>query len=191
MLTRDDVGLLLTDDGLVCPSNITGLPDDKMMKEDMISNSLVRLSCRLCNFIATYKTQNTAVGGNFQGNSPGNGWSEASRTRDTSISRWQSLAHEFDVWFDGLPPTFKPSARIRPFKQPFAQGPRDKARMFSEIWFAIPMCASTMQHYHMARILMLLHKSNRSDTRQKIEVASADSETEDIVYHCYEIWYVD
>lgn len=149
------------------------------MREDMISNALVRLSSRVCNFIAAHKSLKNS--------------SEAARSRTVSLRAWQALAHEFDVWFDGLPPTFKPSARIRPSQQPYQPGPGDKARMFWEIWYAVPMCASTMQHYHMARILMMLNKPYERTVRQE---ADGDAlrlgiyDMEDIVYHCYEIWYV-
>lgn len=156
----------------------------------MISNALVRLSSRICNFIATAKTSNSLPIGNVTDDLQGHGWRRPDISRNSLLSRWHSVAHELDVWFDGLPPTFKPSARIRPFKQPYIQGSEDRARMIHEIWFAIPMCASTMQHYHMARILMLLHKPQISDVRQqaKDNLQSTASDTEDLVYHCYEIW---
>jgi hypothetical protein len=34
--------------------------------------------------------------------------------------------------------------------------------LFSEVWYSIPMCASTMQSYHMAQIQLLMNKPHES-----------------------------
>ena len=50
-----------------------------------------------------------------------------------------------------------------------------------------------MQHYHMARILLLVNKPHESTMRRSTianRLNSYRSIGEEIVNHCYEIWYV-
>ena len=50
-----------------------------------------------------------------------------------------------------------------------------------------------MQHYHMARILLLVNKPHESTMRRSTianRLNSYRSIEEEIVSHCYEIWYV-
>ncbi len=54
-------------------------------------------------------------------------------------------------------------------------------------------CAATMQHYHMARILLLVNKPHETTMRRSTitsRLNSYRSIEEDIIFHCYEIWYV-
>jgi len=154
----------------------------------MISNALVWLSCRLCNLLAAIVTFHPISAGCALGEYQREGVNEMNLSQ---VDRWMALAHELDVWFDGLPPTFSPSARI-PARELYAQGPDVKARMFFETWYAIPMCASTMQHYHMARILMLQNKPFQGIPHRRTGSWEADlskHSSEEVVYHCYEIWF--
>ena len=58
-----EAGLLLSDDGFVLPSNTaeSGLPEHGVMKEDLISNALIWLSSRLCNYIAAGEGFNPVI----------------------------------------------------------------------------------------------------------------------------------
>lgn len=50
-----------------------------------------------------------------------------------------------------------------------------------------------MQHYHMARILLLVNKPHETTMRRSTitsRLNSYRSIEEDIIFHCYEIWYV-
>lgn len=190
-----EAGLLLTDDGLVVASNTTqsGLPEGDLMKEDMIANSLVWLSSRLCNFIAAGEGLNPIPAGdrseNDQIEEPGN----FGKTQKSLLDQWYAFQHEFDLWFAGLPPTFKPSARLHPARQSFVHQNETIDCPFDEIWFALPMCASTMQHYHMARILLYINKPHET-TARRITIGGRLNSYRyidgQILHHCYEIWCV-
>jgi hypothetical protein len=83
----------------------------------------------------------------------------------TLLERWMELEKELDIWYDGLPVTFNPCARLPPITD--RSLPVDSSRaVFSQIWYNMPMCASTMQSYHMARILLLVNKPHVSTARQ-------------------------
>ena len=194
-----EAGLLLGEDGLVSPSNASkcGLSADKEMKEDMISNALVWLSSRLCNFIAAGEGFTPVPAGDRsetpQDVEPG----EFGISQKSLLERWKALRREFDVWFQGLPSTFKPSARIksniqRPFTDVQILPPtNNKGYPFDEIWYSIPMCGATMMHYHMARILLLINKPHESTARRSTigsRLKSYRDIEEEIVQHCYEIW---
>jgi hypothetical protein len=138
-------GLLLNDDGLVEPAS--PVP----MKEDMLSNALVWLLAKISNFIAAgeditlrpdLETEQLPFGVSQQ----------------TLLKRWERLRLELQHWHNGLPETFSPCARVSPSR-------RELRDHFSEVWYSMPMCASAMQNYHMARILLLVNKPHESTAR--------------------------
>ncbi len=190
-----EAGLLLNDEGLVAASNTTesGLPEGNVMREDMISNALVWLSSMICNYIAAGETFIPVPAGDredcLQDEEPG----DIGKSQKSLLEKWHALKHGLDVWYEGLPSTFKPTARIRPTKEPLEIGDEHSAHPFSEIWYALPMCAATMQHYHMARILMLINKPHETTARRSTigdRFNSYQSIGAETVYHCYEIWCV-
>ncbi|KIW05771.1 uncharacterized protein PV09_03627 [Verruconis gallopava] len=125
------MGLLLNDRGLVVSSNNSIDPSEESMGDDMISNALVWLLSKIANFIATVSdddSQATAV--------------------------WQALDLEVKVWYEGLPSSFQPSARI-PIDDQISPN------LKWETWYSNSMCASTMQSYHMARMLLLIHRPSK------------------------------
>ena len=145
----EDAGLLLDEKGHVKTSNIVSsavYEGPELMREDMISNALVWILSKVVNFISAgdaidsnrYATEKTIFGVG----------------QDTLLERWHELDEDLDVWHQGLPDTFRPSARIRPN--------RSIDEPFEEIWFGRGMCASAMQSYHMARILLLSNKPQES-----------------------------
>ena len=84
------------------------------------------------------------------------------------LERWFRLEAELDAWHNGLPDTFRPCARISPAQMPHCK-PVEEAQdlaTLEEVWHSIPMCASIMQHYHMARILLLINKPHESTSRR-------------------------
>jgi hypothetical protein len=109
------------------------------------------------------------------------------------LERWYRLRMELDTWYDGLPDTFRPCARIEaPKKSPSSsqQSQIDVDCPFPEVWYSIPMCGSTMQHYHMARILLLINKPDESTARPTTmtnRVKSYRSIESDIRCHSHEI----
>lgn len=148
-----EAGLLIDNQGFIVPNNATenGYIEDgaSMMREDLICNSLVWLMSKLVNFMAAGDeiTSDATVFGVPQ---------------RALLDYWHSLEKQFQVWHDRLPVTFKPSARVEPSQMPrqFLQG--DNSASFTEVWYSIPMCASTMQTYHMSQILLFMNKPHES-----------------------------
>jgi hypothetical protein len=146
-----EAGLLIDDHGFIIPSNTTesGYPEgETMMREDLICNALVWLMAKLVNFMAA---------GDAISDDPTISW--AGVPQRTLLSYWSSLRKQFQVWYEGLPVTFKPSARVAPTHPP---GRLTKDETFTEVWYSIPMCASTMQTYHMSQILLYMNKPHES-----------------------------
>jgi hypothetical protein len=151
-------GLGLDDQGLVLPS----IGDrDGQMRDDMISNALIWILAKVINYIALakerqqedYEAQSSRrmSGSGSSHESPASAWS----LRD----KWKSISHELDVWYDGLPDSFRPCARIaRTTSEPATESRPPKPATIPEIWFTSAMCGSTMQTYHLARMLLLVHR---------------------------------
>ncbi|KAF4981438.1 hypothetical protein FZEAL_2750 [Fusarium zealandicum] len=77
-------------------------------------------------------------------------------TQERLLERWNLLVTELRKWKDSLPETFKAVARGL-----YAGGDSCFAS-FEQIWYELPICAATMQEYHMARILMLVNQPQES-----------------------------
>lgn len=116
----------------------------------MISNTLMWILSRIVDFLAV-------------GDGSNHGESSTGLSQNTVLDRWNRLQAELDTWFLALPDTFKPGARIDSLPVPH---PSQDVCPFQEIWYSIPMCASAMQHYHMARILLLINKPHESTARR-------------------------
>ncbi|KAL9075638.1 MAG: hypothetical protein Q9157_003925 [Trypethelium eluteriae] len=147
-----EAGLSIDDRGFIQPSNTTasGYPEgDDMMKEDMISNALIWLISKLDNFMAAGDELPAELT-----HLPGQGINQR-----TLLDYWFHLKEQFQVWHDGLPLTFKPGARLYPANLPLDEVIESP---LPEIWYSIPMCASTMQSYHFAQIQLLMNKPHES-----------------------------
>lgn len=146
-----EFGLILNDDGFIVSNNAaeSAFPDgDSMMKEDLICNSLVWLMSKLVNFMA--------YGDNF---SEENESTWAGVSQQTLLDYWTIIQRQFQMWYDSLPITFKPSARVDP-RPTNVFGEPNVA--FPEIWYSIAMCASTMQYYHMSQIQLFMNKPHQT-----------------------------
>lgn len=150
-----EAGLLIDDQGLIISSNATesGYPEDAehMMKEDLFCNTLVWLMAKLVNFMAD---------GDGVPNNTGMTW--AGIPQRTLLDYWHHLQQQFQTWHDELPITFRPSARGNLACTPERLLKGDNEAVFSEVWYSIPMCASTMQAYHMSQILLFMNKPHES-----------------------------
>lgn len=149
-----EAGLLIDDHGFILPSNtsMSGYPEgDTMMKEDMISNALIWLMSKLVNFMAAGDDMPADLGGPWAG-----------VPQRTLLDYWYYLKEHFQAWYDGLPVTFKPCARIHPSRFPRGLIQEEGDSIFPEVWYSIPMCASTMQSYHMSQIQLLMNKPHES-----------------------------
>ena len=166
-----EAGLLLDANGFVLPSNTgaNGFPNgDNEMKEDMISNALVWLMSKLVNYLAAGDDLLPTPAGYHPDPIP----SAASMhsvigvNQKTLLDRWDDLRNEIEIWHRGLPVTFLPCAVIE-IPQHLSRGSTfSQESLFPEIWYSIPMCASTMQSYHMASILLLMNKPHESTIRR-------------------------
>ncbi|KAG9242963.1 hypothetical protein BJ878DRAFT_143184 [Calycina marina] len=151
-------GLRLDDDGFVVSNN--NLDDGPAMREDMISNALIWLLSKIVNYIAI----GDSIDHVFP-QMPGSPTSTLGINQMTLLHRWGEIKNELDVWYDGLPETFTPCARLLPVIDESVS--RDSPRaIFSEIWYSNPMCASTMQSYHMAQIILLVNRPQELTARR-------------------------
>lgn len=182
-----EAGLLLDNAGFVRPSNTgaAGYPEgEEVMKEDLISNGLVWIMSKIVNFISSgdnvHLTDNRPMTGPL------------GVSQQALLERWYRLESELDAWYSGVPETFRPCARMDPSKLTH-QRPANENEDIStlqEIWFSLPMCASTMQHYHMARILLLINKPHESTSRRStiaLRLQSYRSIEAEIAFHSREI----
>ncbi|KAI1141651.1 hypothetical protein F5Y05DRAFT_373331 [Hypoxylon sp. FL0543] len=139
-------GLALDDQGFVLPSN--GAVED-VMKDDMISNALIWILSKVVNYIADIKE--------FQ-------YRHSESVQLMIKECWKRLTRELDVWYQGLPDSFQPRARIeRKQSEPATESTPPKPATIPDIWYTSAMCASTIQTYHLARILLLIHGPHTSD----------------------------
>ena len=147
-----DAGLAIDQNGLVEPSNLSrnGLPEGPdVMKEDMISNALIWIMDKVVNYAVAADT------------GPGLGretWEGINQ--QALMQTWSDLYQQLAVWHTGLPDSFKPCAQLYP--QTMSESVRGAATVFPEIWYNNPMCASTMQSYHMALMILLLNMPQQS-----------------------------
>jgi hypothetical protein len=156
-------GLHIDDRGFVMPSNREDLqfPEGQPpMREDMISNALIWLMSKLINYLASGDSVDHVYP---QDRSSPIGFIGINQMH--LLERWKELEIELDIWYQGLPETFTPCARLLPVTD--GSLPPDSPRnIFAETWYSIPMCASTIQTYHMARILHLINRPHESTMRQ-------------------------
>ncbi|KAH1423923.1 hypothetical protein KXX32_007156 [Aspergillus fumigatus] len=192
-LNTDDVvlwteaGLQLDNMGFVRTINLNaaGYSDEgDEMKEDIISNALVWIASKIVNFIGAGDSPHlTHTGAVAAG--------QMSLPQQAPLERWHRLEAELDTWYKRLPASFRPCARIDLSNVPHPRTAEDEdAASFSEIWFSIPMCSSAIQHYHMARILLLINKPHDSINRRSAitnRLNSYRTIENEIRYHSREI----
>lgn len=130
--------------------------DGNEVEEDMISNSMIWLLSKIVNFLAA-----------GDGIYPGDFELLTARQQRFAIPqeellrRWNLLHQELQTWYDNLPSTFAPCARTKLASQD-TQDSSIYRPNFEKVWYSIPMCAATMQYYHMARIILLVNRPQES-----------------------------
>ena len=90
----------------------------------------------------------------------GMGWTGIPQS--TLLDYWYHLRKQFQAWYDNLPMTFRPSTRVEPTLASGRLLRGENEAMFPQVWYNIPMCASTMQTYHMSQILLFMNKPHES-----------------------------
>ncbi|KAJ5238744.1 transcriptional regulator family: Fungal Specific TF [Penicillium chermesinum] len=183
-----EAGLQIDQMGFIRPSNTAaiGYPEgDDIMKEDLICNALVWILSKIVNFVSSGDT--LGVNGSRAAHSVPLGVSQ-----QMLLERWHRLELELDHWYKGLPDTFQACARIEPAKLSHyipAEEAKDLVTL-QEVWHSIPMCASSMQHYHMARILLLVNKPHGATSHRNtinMQLQSYRSIEVEIGFHSREI----
>ncbi|KAF1841519.1 uncharacterized protein K460DRAFT_379591 [Cucurbitaria berberidis CBS 394.84] len=171
-----EAGLLIDDQGFIVPSNTSqsGYPEEgeNMMREDLICNALVWLMAKLVNFMAAGDENSSSIGMSWAG-----------VPQRTILDYWCNLRKQFQVWHDGLPITFQPSARVDASHSPGHLSKNGSGSMFTEVWYSIPMCASTLQTYHMSQILLFMNKPHES-TQGRSTVCARLSSYESVLATC-------
>ncbi|KAL9610979.1 MAG: hypothetical protein Q9167_004356 [Letrouitia subvulpina] len=154
-----EAGLLLDENNLVIASNNieNGVQEDDLMREDMIANGLIWLSSKLVNFISAGESFNPTTADGQALRSPTPESAGIGVSQQTLLERWTKLKTELDVWFNGAPETFMPTARITTSLY---------GEEFVEIWHSLPMCAATVLQWHMAQILLLINKPHETTARR-------------------------
>ncbi|RDL41123.1 uncharacterized protein BP5553_01102 [Venustampulla echinocandica] len=156
-------GLHIDDQGLVIASNTedSQFPERNLvMREDMISNALIWIMSKIVNFLASGDSVDSVFP---QDRASPRGLTGLNQM--VLLDRWRELEKELEIWHQGLPDTFRPCTH----QLPIMDGTRsldDPRSIFPEIWYSIPMCGSTMQSYHMARVILLLNKPQESTARR-------------------------
>jgi hypothetical protein len=126
----------------------------------MIANALIFILSRLMNILAA--DQNALI--------------------DRAV-RWDSLEHELKVWFESLPESFGFCGRIEadPNSADLAQA------NFAEVSYSVPLCSITIQHYHFAQIILLLHQLREDSNSVRDRLRRYRKILEKIAYHSLEI----
>ncbi len=188
-----NVGLHIDENGLLVqqtPLNISSSLDNEdydadvdgsvVIEEDVVSNGLVWLLSRIVNFI-------TAGDGLSPGDFelPAGSRNQTAVAQEDLLKRWKRLELELQTWHEHLPPTFAPCLRAN---MPSTNSTPDSC---SKVWYSIPMCAATVQCYHMARILLLMNKPQESTAIRSTVTARMRSYRliqQEVLYHSREIY---
>ncbi|KAI9806240.1 MAG: hypothetical protein M1825_006355 [Sarcosagium campestre] len=181
-------GLLLDEEGFLQPSNVAKSgcsEDDEAMHEDMIGNGLIWLMSKLLNFLAAGSGSRTGYVSHLAKH-PREQLKASSVDNAEVLQKWKQIEKEIEVWHSRLPHTFRPCARLESSQNEYDRGDEISKAGFSEIWYSIPLCASAMQSYHMARILLLINKPRQQPVEGDGSVNNGAIETE-IRHHSYEI----
>ncbi|KAF7595248.1 hypothetical protein BBP40_006748 [Aspergillus hancockii] len=178
-----EAGLQVDNMGFVraCNTNAAGYPEgDEVMKEDLIGNGLIWILSKIINFIS--------AGDHVQLDHGPINTGPLGISQQVLLERWYRLETELDAWYNGLPDTFQPCARLEHPLPKDEDG--DGSSSLAEIWYSFPVCSSAMQHYHMARILLLINKPHESTSKRSTitnRLNSYRSIESDIRYHSREI----
>ncbi|KAJ5117365.1 Transcription activator AMTR1 [Penicillium atrosanguineum] len=144
LLLWTEFGLLLDPIGFMQPTTIgyTAISEgENLPREEQVCNTLVWILSKIVNHINS--CDNVNASGFF--------------------GRWYRLEAELDAWYKRLPEIFKHCTRVdlpRTVNYRSIDNIQSLTRL-QEIRYSIPMCASSMQHYHMAQILLLINKPHQ------------------------------
>ncbi|OBS28336.1 hypothetical protein FPOA_02277 [Fusarium poae] len=153
-----NAGLATTEDGTLMPFSPLCSADIRTsadIEEDTKSNELTWLIGKLSNHLTSGDAINPTDYALPHGQRPSVGV-----TQERLLERWELLMAEFEKWHESLPRTFTPYART-PYPSRDLSSQQCFAA-FDQVWYELPICAATMQNYHMAMILLLVNQPQES-----------------------------
>lgn len=123
--------------------------DEASLPESVISNAMIWLLGRVINFT----TSGDSIAP-FEYALPAGYRPVVAVPQEMLLETWKQLEDQLRKWHDSLPATFAPAARI--------SCENGTCSSLDRIFYTIPMCAATMQSYHMARVLLLVNRPQES-----------------------------
>jgi hypothetical protein len=132
-------GLQIQSDGSLYNSSSAVKSDARYDRDnvELVAHTLLWLILRVVNHIAGDDDLNDT----------------ASRSR-----QWQVLSQRFDEWHANLPDSYQPCARVAHPQSAVTGRPGGVPHQITESFYSIDVCAASIQLYHFARILLLLHR---------------------------------
>ncbi|KAH8667148.1 hypothetical protein BGZ61DRAFT_592658 [Ilyonectria robusta] len=127
------------------------------VEEDTKANELTWLLGKIANFLTSGDALNPEDYALPPGQRPVIGV-----TQEQLLERWKMLITELQSWHASLPATFGASARTKASSRARHQQHDISSSIFDQIWYDLPLCAATMQSYHMASILLLVNRPQES-----------------------------
>lgn len=156
-------GLVIDERGIIVPGKAgysTYIRGENDMREDMTANALVFILSKIMNFL-----------------------SPTSSRAQNNPNRWKTLHREVEAWFESLPESFTECWRL---EVDLKSADASRAN-FAEVFYSIPLCSVTMQHYHFAQIILLLHMPRETSASVMDQLRSYRAVPEKIAYHSREI----
>lgn len=131
------MGLLIEDDGSLTtgasPNSLANTAEHA--RDKVLSYTLIRYLCKLINYLAPSSHLETML--------------------VQPRNEFMSLEEHFQAWFQTISSSFLADGTF--FTQPPAHA--DTSSLFGrELWFSNDLCATTMTYYHMACMLLLIHR---------------------------------
>lgn len=149
-------GLPVDLQGNVYTRNVAMQAGTGLTREDLAANTLVWLATKVINFLSRYRESEMAQWSTPSPSSPDN-TTPSNQLSYPSTSTWLKLCFEFQAWFEDLPETFRACGRIERPKD-LSKEPEVSYLPLPEILYSKTSCAAAMQHYHFARIALLLNR---------------------------------
>ncbi|KAJ8126090.1 hypothetical protein O1611_g7548 [Lasiodiplodia mahajangana] len=140
-----NMGLLIEDDGSLTtegtPNSLSITPE--YARDKALSYSLIRLMCKLMNFLAPSAQRESHM------------QQLSSSKLENRKKAFISLEKQFEQWYKSLSLSFHADGTFLTEKD----GEHTVPTLFRrELWYSSDLCSAMLLYYHMARILLLIHR---------------------------------
>lgn len=159
-LPIDDEGVFSGLSADVVEDHQGALNDDReeSSPEELFSNAMTWIRGKIINFITAGDSIDPEDFGR-----PDGVRTQIALSQEFLLERWRGLKKQLDLWEGALPETFTPYMRSQVSESmTTTPGQNSAESTFEKIFYSLPMCAATMQTYHMARILLLVNRPQES-----------------------------